>query len=96
MSGYVREAGRGTRVTATGVSVLTSAAAYVLGIQVATVLTGQKLQLWYGNATGTPVIGTMSAISDTYYPMPLECPTGLTYAVTNEDVDLTIYWNPSS
>ena len=96
MANYVREVGTPTRVTSTGVRVLTSGNSSLIGISVATVLTGQLVQLWQGSATGTPIVGTMSMVSNTFYSLPAQCASGITYCVTNEDVDLTIYWNPGS
>ena len=91
---YVREVGTFTRITASGVTVLCSGAASIIGVQVAAVVTGQQFQLWNGRVTGTPVIGTCSLATDTYYPMPVICNSGITYCVSSEDIDLTIYWNP--
>ena len=94
MPQFVFEVGSFTRVTASGVTVLSSAPLALLGIGVAAVLTAQLVQLWSGNATGTPIVGTMTMVSNTFYTIPVSLPTGLTYAVTNEDVDLTLYWSP--
>lgn len=96
MSNYTRETGTPTRVSGTGVTVLTSGNASIVGIGVAAVLTGQQVQVWAGSATGTPVVGTLSLAANTFYRLPAQCAGGITYAVTNEDVDLTIYWNPES
>ena len=98
MPTYVRETGKPTRVTATGATVLTSGPASFIGIQVAAVLTGQIVQLWTQSATsitGVPVLGTMTMLANTWYPVPGEFERGITYAVTNEDTDLTIFWNPA-
>lgn len=91
---YTREVGTYTRITASGVTVLTSGPASIIGIQVAAVVTGQQFQLWDGRTTGTPVLGTCSLKTDTYYKMNVICNNGITYCVTSEDIDLTIYWNP--
>ena len=93
------QAGNFTRVTAllTGLQCLTSGPIALIGIGVATVLTGQFVQLWSGNTASAalPVLGTCSMASNTYTPIPAVLPGGLTYQVTNEDVDLTIYWMPT-
>ena len=91
----VQQSGKATRVTASGVTVLSSGPTTVLGIWVAAVLTGQIVQVWAGNTTATTVIGTCTLVPNTFYPFPFDLPTGLTYAVTNEDIDLTIYWQPT-
>ena len=86
MSTYVRETGRPTRVTASGATVLTSGPLSLIGIHVAAVLTGQIIQLWTQTTTsitGTPVIGTMTMVANTWYALPGELALGLTYAVTN-------------
>ena len=43
-----------TRVTGTGVTVLTSGPCVVEGLFVSSVLTAQLFQAWHGSATGTP------------------------------------------
>ena len=98
MAQFTFEVGRPTRVTSAGtiVTVLSSAPLALIGIGVATVLTGQFVQLWHGNTTATLILGTMSMASNTYTPIPADLPSGLTYVVTNEDIDLTIYWQPTS
>ena len=98
MPQYTYEVGVPARVTAlgTGVKCMTSAPAVLIGIGVATVLTGQFVQLWHGNATTLPVVGTMSLASNTYTQIPADLPSGFSYCVTNEDADLTIYWMPST
>ena len=97
MTTRTAEVGTFTRVTAllTGVQVLSSGPLTLVGIGVAAVLTGQLVQLWAGNTTGTPIVGTCTLAANTFTRFPVALPTGLTYAVTNEDVDMTIYWNPS-
>ena len=91
------EFGQFTRVTTAGtiVTVLSSAPLSLIGIGVAAVLTSQIVQLWSGNATGTPIIGTSTLVANSFTRFPCELPAGLTYVVTNEDIDLTLYWIPS-
>ena len=95
---YVTEAGKATRVTATGVTVLTSGPANLIGIGVSAVTTAQLVQIFTQTAasiTGAPIQGTMTMAANTFTRMPAAAPLGITYAVTNDDVDLTIYWNPA-
>jgi len=94
----VIEASNFTRVTSTGVAVLTSGPADVLGVFVAAVTTAQLVQFFTQTAasiTGAPVFGTATMAANTFYRLPASLPKGLTYCVTNEDVDLTIFWNPA-
>ena len=98
MPDYVHEAGRATRVTASGVAVLTSGPVNLIGIMVASVITAQFVQIFTQTAasiTGSAILGTMSMATNTFYRLPAAVPLGLTYAVTNDDVDLTIFWNPA-
>ena len=96
MANYVREVGTPTRVTVSGVATIGAGQNLsLIGIGVAGVLTSQMIQLWQGNATGSPILGTMTLAANTFLAVPAQCSGGLTYCVTNEDVDLTIYWNPA-
>lgn len=91
---FISNAGGFTRVTASGVAVLSSGRMLLERIFVPAVLTGQIVQLWHGNATGTPIIGTCTLAANGNFELPLSLPNGLTYCVTNEDVDLTLFWKP--
>lgn len=96
MPNYVREAGTATRVSASGVATLGAGKSVdLIGIGVPGVLTSQFVQLWHGTTTSTPLLGTCTLAANTFLAIPARCSGGLTYAVTNDDVDLTIYWNPS-
>lgn len=88
------ETGTPTRVTTSGVAVLASANLALIGLVVGTVITAQFVQIWSGSSTGVPVIGTMTCLANTFYRIPAYCRLGLTYCVTNDDVDLTLFWNP--
>ena len=93
------ESGTATRVTTSATAVLTSANLNLLGIFVPAVLTGQIVNLYVGSTAAGPatnVIGTCTLAANTFYRIPAYCPGGLTYHVMNEDVDLTIFWNPST
>ncbi len=92
------ESGVATRVTAaaTGVTVLTSGPAALLGISVAAILTAPTFELWVGNATGTRVIGLMTLPVNAFTRMPVYSSTGFTYNMSNTATgDLTLYWNPA-
>ena len=96
MANYVREAGTPTRVTvATEGTIGAGSNLTLIGIGVASVLTGQIVQLWMGSTTGSPILGTCTIAANTFLAIPAQCSGGMTYLVTNTDVDLTIYWNPA-
>ena len=98
MINFTSLAGTPTRVTTSGATVLTSGPCVIHGLYVAAVLTGQIVQFWTQNATsitGTPVIGTCTMVANTYFDLRMDLPLGLTYCVTNEDIDLTIFWRPA-
>ena len=93
------ESGTATRVTTSATMVLSSLNLNLLGIYVPGVLTAQVVNLYVGStAAGSPVniIGTATMAANAFYRIPAYCPLGLTYHVNNEDVDLTIFWNPST
>ena len=98
MPNYVREVGNMTRVTVSGVGTIGAGTGVaLLGIFVAGVATGQIVQLWNGTAaavTGQIVVGTCTLAGNSGYAIPGVFPGGLAYCVTNEDIDLTIFWNP--
>ena len=93
---FIQQVGAPTRVSASGVTVISSGAVSLVGITVASVLTAQSVQIFTqtaGSITGTPVVGTMTLLANSFYPFPISMPNGLTFVVSNEDVDLTLYWN---
>ena len=95
---FVNKVGTGTRITASGATVLTSGPVALVGVFVAAVLTGQIVQLFTQTAAsimGTPVVSTCTLAANTWYELPGYFPLGLTYVVTNEDIDLTLFWNPA-
>ena len=96
---YVRECGTPLRVVASGVGTIGAGRnVALLGIAVASVLTAQAVQLFSqtaGSTTGITVLGTMTLAANTFTPLPGYFALGLTYAVSNEDVDLTFFWNPA-
>lgn len=95
----VVEAGTPTRVTVSAPATIGAGQPInLIGIWVPSVLTAQFVQLWTqtaGSVTGVPVVGTCSLAANVFYPIPGYFAKGLTYCVTNEDVDLTIFWNPA-
>ena len=93
---FVTRAKQFTRVTTSGVACLTSAPCVLEGIFVPAVLTGQIVSLFHGNAVGTQVVGTCTLAANNFFELPVSLPNGLTYCVTNEDVDLTIFWSPAN
>ena len=100
MPNYVHEVGRATRVTATAlaVGVVSSGPVNLIGVMIADTITSNFVQLFTQTAasiTGAPIVGTMSMARNTFYAIPAALPLGLTYAVTNDDADLTIFWNPA-
>ncbi len=97
MMPYAREIGTPRRVTGSGVTVITSGNASLLGISVAAVLTAQTVNLWIGSTTSvtaTTILATATLATNTFTRIPAMCNGGITVCVTNEDVDLTIYYNP--
>ena len=96
MANYIREFGTPTRVTTSALSTLGAGKNISLvGIRVASVLTSQIVNLYVGaNTTALNLIGTSTMAANSYFAIPAYCAGGLTYRVTNEDVDLTIFWNP--
>lgn len=97
MPNYVREVGKATRITTSALTTLGAGNPVALiGLGVATVLTGQKINLYDGVGGTTELVGTLSLDSHTYFAVPAMCLSGVAVRVTNDDVDLTIYWNPAS
>ena len=93
MPNYVREVGRGRRVAVSGATTITGNLS-VIGLSVAGALTAQVVTLFEGTGTSVILLGTGTMLANTFYAVPAMCSGGLTIVVTNEDVDLTIYWNP--
>ena len=86
------------RVAASTTATLVTGPCALLGVMVASVITGQIVQLWDGSdatlASGTIVVGTCTLAANTWNPIPAMLTSGLTYQVTNIDVDLTIFYQP--
>lgn len=96
---FVNEAASYKRLTSSQTAVLCSGPCALVGIGVAGVTTAQFVQIWDGSdatlATGTIVVGTCSLATSTFYRVPAMLNSGLTIQVVNEEVDLTVYYNPA-
>lgn len=92
---FVSRAKQHTRVTASGATVLTSGPCVIEGIFVPQVLTAPTVNLYSGNTATTEIVGTCTLAGNAFYEFPMSLPTGLTYAVSNDTVDLTIFWSPA-
>lgn len=99
MPNYVRETANPVRVTTSGVQTLGAANAVdMLGVVVGNVLTSQTVQFWTQTAnsvTGSALFATMVLVGNSFYPIPARFSKGLTYAVTTENVDITLLTVPA-
>lgn len=94
---YSAEVGTPFRISTSGLTCVSSAPMALLGVAVAGALTAQVVSMFGGRtASSVAVVGTSTFIANTFFRLPMDCPAGLTVQVTNEDVDLTIFWIPSS
>lgn len=74
----------------------------LIGVWVPGVLTAQVVQFWTqtaglaaGQSTGGQiVIATSTLAANAFYRMPGYFPKGLTYYITNEIPNLTLFWLP--
>ena len=93
------EVGSYKRVTTTATLVLVSGPCVLYGVGVASVLTGQIVTLWDSSditeAVGTHVLSTCTLAANTFTRVPAMLTNGLMFRVSNEDVDLTIYYSPA-
>lgn len=96
MPNYVREIGTPTRVSTSAFGTIGAGKSISLvGVGVASVLTSQIVNLYVGaGGTSVQLLGTCTLAANSFLAVPAYCSGGLSYRVTNEDVDLTIYWNP--
>lgn len=87
------------RATVSAVSTLGAGnPSQLLGIIVPSILTAHVVNLWTqtaGSITGQLVVSTLVLASNTYTPINAYFNKGITYAVTNEQVNLTLLWNPA-
>ena len=94
---YVREVGKATRITSSALTTLGAGNPIALiGLSVPVVLTGQLINIYDGVAGTTELVGTLSLDSNVFYAVPAMCLSGVAVRVTNDIVDLTIYWNPAT
>ena len=96
---FVNEAGSYKRLSATTTATLVSGPCVLWGASVASVLSGQIVQLWDGSdatlAAGTIVVGTCTLAANTQPRFPAMLNSGLTIQVINDDVDITFYYSPA-
>ena len=96
---FTSRAGAYKRINATTTQTLCSGPCALIGIGVAGVTTAQFVRIWDGSdatlASGTIVVGTCSLATSLFYEVPAMLVSGLTIQVTNDDVDLTVYYNPA-
>ncbi len=94
------ETGTFTQVTVSGLSTMGAGnPVALLGILVGSVATSQAVNLWTQTGaavlTGLPVFGSMVLAANTFTRVPAYLSKGLTIAVSNDAVNLTLFWNPA-
>lgn len=93
--------GTSTRLTATGLSTLSSANSAVIGVLFSGTATG-SLTIYHGvTASGTMAFiraaatGTTTVNISQYYPVPGYCSGGVTVNVgASQDPNITLFWSP--
>lgn len=92
------ESGVATRITTTGLTAIAITNCNLLGIWCAPVNTTAKSVNLYHSSTagGVLIIGTSTLSLNTFSRIPAYCSGGLTFAASNDNVDLTIFWNPAA
>ena len=86
------------RAVASGVATIGAAnPCQLIGILVGSVATSQSIGLWTQTAvlTGVPVCNSLVLAANTYTPINAYFNKGITYAVSNDTVNLTLMWNPA-
>ena len=71
----------------------------LLGWYVAGALTAQIVNLWTqtaGSITGQVMMGQSTCAANAFYRYPGQFAKGLTYALTNENTNITFFWVPMS
>ena len=94
----VNEVGDPFRATASGVATIGAAnPCNLVGILVGSVATSQAINLWTQTATLTGVVVCSSLVlaANTFTPIKGYFAKGITYAVSNDVVNLTFFWCPS-
>lgn len=92
------ESGFPLRISASGPTVVASNNANLLGIFVAVgaSTTAPTINLWAGTTATNPlIIGTCTLALNSFVRIPAYCSGGLTAAVSNDHVDVTLFWNPA-
>ncbi len=96
--------GRVSRLTATGLSTITSANAHIIGVLFNGTGTGQ-LSIFHGVTASASAIGVRAystvggatANVAVYYPCPMYCSGGITLDVgPSADPDIALFWSPST
>lgn len=92
------EAGTPKRITTSGLTCISPKNCNLLGIYVAGIVTTAPLVNVYSSATagGPLIIGTSTLALNAFARIPSYCAGGLTFAATNDNVDVTIFWNPAA
>lgn len=95
----ISEAGTPTRVTASGVTNITSGNAVLLGVMAGNGAQG-TIDLFHGTATGTTtaiIASGVTLVTGVYTRFPANCSGGLTVLVTGFTTpNITFYWNPAA
>ena len=89
--------GAPTRVVASGLQTLGAAnPCFLAGILVGSVATSQAINLWTQTSvtTGIPVCSSLVLAANTYTPLNAYFAKGITYAVSNDAVAVTFFWQP--
>jgi len=93
------ESGFPFRVSTSGVTVLPALGNLnLLGIfaAVGAATTAPTINLWVGTTATNPlIIGTSTLALNSFVRIPAYCSGGLTFAASNDHVDLTLFWNPA-
>lgn len=99
MQGALLAIGSPTVATASGLQTLGAANPCVLGgILVGSVATSQAINLWTQTSvtTGIVVCSSLVLAANTYTPINGYFKKGITYAVSNDTVNVTFFWVPAS
>ena len=101
MLGSRNEYGVPFRITTTGATALPCAGDLVLLGAFASpgnsTTTAPQVNFWVGTtATNPQLVGTCTLALNAFTRIPVRCSGGLTVAVSNDHVDLTLFWNPGA
>ena len=98
MQGSLLAFGAPTRAVVSGVQTLGAAnPCFLAGILVGSVATAQAINLWTQTATttGIPVCSSLVIAANTYLPLNAYFQKGIVYAVSNDAVAATFFWQPA-